>query len=85
MDCGNCKKCDTATDEYCDRTNCEDCCPNMQQKHKTNADRIRAMSDEELADFISNCGCPDHAQNCRASCADCTLKWLKQPAEGVGE
>ena len=47
----------------------------------TNADRIRAMSDEELADFISACGCPDHARSCTKSCTECTLKWLKQPVE----
>lgn len=47
----------------------------------TNADRIRAMSDEELADFISACGCPDHARDCKESCKDCTMEWLKQPAE----
>ena len=47
----------------------------------TNADRIRAMSDEELADFITNCGCYDHARDCRASCKDCTMDWLKQPVE----
>ena len=47
----------------------------------TNADRIRAMSDEELAEFISNCGCPDHARSCKNSCEKCTLEWLKQPVE----
>ena len=51
----------------------------------TNADRIRAMSDEELAEFVSNCGCPDHARNCIASCTDCIKKWLKQPADMRGE
>lgn len=51
-------------------------------KVATNADRIRAMTDEELAEFISTCGCPDHARDCRASCAKCTLEWLQQPAEG---
>jgi hypothetical protein len=49
--------------------------------YNTNADRIRAMSDEELADFIANCGCPDHARDCIGSCTDCVLEWLKQPAE----
>ena len=48
---------------------------------QTHADRIRAMSDEELAEFISNCGCPNHSMDCMKSCKDCTLKWLKQPAE----
>lgn len=53
----------------------------------TNADRIRAMSDEELALFIEKCtkgfieptGCGD---NClREDCYDCWLDWLKQEAE----
>jgi hypothetical protein len=50
----------------------------MGVKTKTNADHIRAMSDEELADFISACGCPDHARDCKNSCKDCTMEWLKQ-------
>ena len=58
---------------------------NEDTKPQTNADRIRAMSDEELAEFVSNCGCPDHARNCIASCTDCTLKWLKQPVDMRGE
>ena len=59
----------------------------------TNADRIRAMSDEELATFISeiadecerNTECNQHCYGCdieycmRESC----LKWLQQPAEEV--
>jgi hypothetical protein len=52
------------------------------EKPKTNADRIRAMSDEELAEFISSCGCPDHARDCRKTCTDCVMKWLGEPAEG---
>ena len=57
----------------------------------TNADRIRAMSDEELATFISeiadecerNTECNQHCYGCdieycvRESC----LKWLQQSAE----
>ena len=57
----------------------------------TNADRIRAMSDEELATFISeiadecerNTECNQHCYGCdieycvRESC----LKWLQQPVE----
>ena len=57
----------------------------------TNADRIRAMSDEELATFISeiadecerNTECNQHCYGCdieycvRESC----LNWLHQPAE----
>lgn len=57
----------------------------------TNADRIRAMSDEELATFISeiadecerNTECNQHCYGCdieycvRESC----LKWLQMPVE----
>ena len=56
-------------------------CAGYNQIKMTNADRIRALSDEELADFITNCGCYDHARDCKASCKDCTMEWLKQPAE----
>ena len=56
----------------------------------TNADRIRAMSDEELAEFLrdfrgcdtdeNTCiGCKGE-QYCRAGHAG-TMEWLKQPAE----
>ena len=53
---------------------------------KTNADRIRAMSDEELAEMLWKTG-----RNYRAVCADPVVdhdeqyaelvKWLQQPAE----
>jgi hypothetical protein len=83
--CVNLKKCiKDANDngfEHNEHFDGEEFCPNYGFKRNTNADRIRAMSDEELADFISTCGCPDHARDCRDSCKDCTLEWLKQPAE----
>ena len=50
----------------------------------TNADRIRAMTDEELMKFIEDtgiAGCPYPAMSCRASCQVCISDWLKQPAE----
>ena len=53
----------------------------IDKRQMTNADRIRAMSDEELAEFLSCCGCPCPARDCHASCKDCILDWLKQPAE----
>lgn len=37
-------------EEDCKKTNCNDCCPLT--KPQTNADRIRAMSDEELAERL---------------------------------
>lgn len=42
----------------------------------TNADRIRAMSDEELVEFIST-KLTDYFYDW----TDLTLKWLQQPAE----
>jgi hypothetical protein len=55
----------------------------------TNADRIRAMSDEELANlFVSAvCVCP-RGKNpdlcyCDLTCLECVSEWLKQPAEEV--
>lgn len=49
-------------------------------KPVTNADRIRAMTDEELAKIVC---CQDHKSGDEcfdASCYDCTLEWLKQEA-----
>ena len=46
----------------------------------TNADRIRAMSDEELAREFGR-QCPKgNTQPCD-SCSHCWLYWLQQPAE----
>ena len=58
----------------------------------TNADRIRSMSDEELAEFISRIEIGDFGQQvygktfcdmCKGQyeCDDCRLWWLQQPAE----
>lgn len=54
---------------------------------QTNADRIRAMTDEELAELlISVCNrkeCPpNYVGPCRLDCdsGDCWAKWLKQEA-----
>ena len=43
----------------------------------TNADRIRAMTDEELAEWMAEC----NAYGERAEASQ-WLPWLKQPAEG---
>jgi hypothetical protein len=54
-------------------------------KQKTNADRIRAMSDEELAVIIAQgVGCVFNKPNCQHydDCTPYIKKWLKQPAEG---
>lgn len=54
---------------------------------KTNADRIRSMTDEELCKFLGECKFCDI---CEEGCDSCTyngdcdkrlLEWLQQPAE----
>ena len=57
------------------------------QKTLTNADRIRAMSDEELAKLLLNacigskCGEQPMNEYGSIDCFACRMKWLKQPAE----
>ena len=52
----------------------------------TNADRIRAMTDEELADLLTNCsnnyGYGWVTEAGKAICYENNIKWLKHPAEG---
>ena len=49
---------------------------------KTNGDRIRQMTDEELAELLSGCVACGHVMNCLdTSCYECTLKWLKQEVQ----
>ena len=49
----------------------------------TNADYIRMMRDEELADVVANgVGCVRKAPHCMDDdCTPCIRKWLQQPAE----
>lgn len=60
-------------------------CPN---EVMTNGDRIRSMSDEELAQWLTypvcaytNCykKCPVLPENNRAQCDENILEWLQQP------
>ena len=58
---------------------------------QTNADRIRAMSDEELVDFLGEyrfCDICDEGCEACAYHGDCNkrlLEWLKQPAKEDAE
>lgn len=73
--------------EYCEKcgyikSQCE--C----EKPKTNADRIRAMSDEELAEFLADdwncehCSDKDKQGNCNgATCKVGILAWLQSEVE----
>ena len=53
---------------------------------KTNADRIRSMTDEELAVVLArHCSCSSlrtwHEGMCDKPCRECWLDWLKECAE----
>lgn len=65
-------------------------CGMFKQKQMTNADRIRAMTDEELAKFFLDCvacdDCPVGIVKCKrefAKCMDAALDWLEQEATDV--
>ena len=49
-------------------------------KPQTNAQKIRAMSDEELAEFLGNWAQRHRAWMCDSQ-GEC-LAWLQEPAEG---
>ena len=69
---------------------CGSDCPEHESRIKTNADRIRAMNDEELAEFLEqivsgnrnvigiNCG----NSKCESwKCTECISMWLQSEAE----
>lgn len=70
---------------------CDDDFSFYMPKPKTNGDRIRAMSDEELSTFrLEMDACPpDYRQKCpydreyyyTKACDGCWLRWLKTPAK----
>lgn len=74
--------------EQCEHTDCP-----YRTKPQTNADRIRAMSDEELMQLLFtkvSCGhicsfCVPTMRaerKCDGHCRNGVLKWLQQPAKG---
>ena len=55
-------------------------------KPKTNGDRIRAMTDEELAEFFKDYTCPSYPiERCCGYCKGCWLEWLRSPVDGSNE
>ena len=77
--CVNCKQNNSCT--MCWKTSNKKC-PHFVQK--TNADKIRAMNDEELAKVMERVlGCPvtGDCKKMFEDCNDCWLDWLQQPAE----
>lgn len=72
----------------CDKTMGSPFCCYEHEEKPTNADRIRAMSDEELARFLAENEWECETYNDCAKCPRMTddgcvslSKWLKQPAE----
>ena len=90
-----CKKCNNLINGWCEKK-IDSPDPNMVRDcqyfwEKTNADIIRAMIDDELADFLSNWGgcnkckfrdtCTSSIGSVSKICKEIHLEWLKQPAE----
>ena len=83
-----CKKCNNLINGWCEKK-IDSPDPNMVRDcqyfwEKTNADRIRAMSDEELAEFLQDAKfyCQRNCEKClRGTACISMLQWLKQPAE----
>ena len=82
----------TGTSYYCEFVggkflgDLSDCCEAWKPTMRTNADRIRAMSDEELAEFmchsvspsgVVNCVCCEAQEFCRMG-HNGYLDWLKE-------
>ena len=69
---------------------CCNCNEGSEFKPKTNADRIRSMTDEELAELLEGCICPkSHCPDIdrdtptdKMRCTKCWLEWLKQESDG---
>ena len=81
-----CKKCNNLVNDWCEKV-IDSPDQDMQRdcqhfREKTNADRIRAMSDFELAKAIENAQSGIEIPNPKKiDYFDCILEWLQQPAE----
>ena len=93
------KNCDSCKHDEFGEKYCDDCVsskgnapskwePADYYEPDTNADRIRSMSDEELADFLTEekwkCDNYRVCRECPRYIGDCCLpldEWLQQPAE----
>ena len=84
--CHHCQNPDEAY--YLEGSDCDKFNQQINRKLMTNADRIRAMSDAELAHLLldgcrgSECDKQPHNEYGSVNCYQCRMDWLKQPAEG---
>ena len=86
-----CKKCNNLVNDWCEKV-IDSPDPDMQRdcqhfREKTNADRIRSMTDDELNDLfndIYNAGVDDAVEyewGHRTNSFEWTMEWLQQQAE----
>ena len=86
-----CKKCINLVNDWCEKV-IDSPDPDMQRdcqhfREKTNADRIRSMTDDELNDLfhdIYNAGVDDAVEyewGHRTNSFEWTMEWLQKPAE----
>ena len=81
--CVTCKARCIYAGQHCVST---DCISHVPKEPITKADSIRAMSDEQLAEFLKNVrlekgDCPTDMSKCKNNCYDCWLDWLRQEAD----
>ena len=87
-----CKKCKNLVNDWCEKV-IDSPDPDMQRDcqyfcEKTNADRIRSMTDDELNDLfheIYNAGVDDAVEyewGRRINSFEWTMEWLQQPPKG---
>lgn len=90
-DCSGCKHLNERG--YCEFTGCIIPCTVRatipEEKPLTNADRIRSMTDEDLAiEMTAKGGCPhdcEEPENMDTDCVKCWLDWLRRQEENEDE
>lgn len=74
VDCHKCHRFNACYDD-------DDECIGFVPKTMTNADRIRSMSDKELAEFLMKPTriIPKYeCEDCENDCTECVLEWLRE-------
>lgn len=87
--CGDCKHCENkktiATCQYAGIVSCDaNWCRNYERKAVTNGDKVRQMSNAELAECFGFPCPPKVKKSCRPfneECVNCWLAWLTAPAK----
>ena len=88
--CLACKAADNCELSWKDPTEEYMNCTEFKAPPRTNADRIRNMTDEEIADFLCDIGecdrrCPAKIGDCIFSDSTCRIAWLEWLKEEVNK